>query len=116
LDGALDAIEDPAQDFLDSVPDAFALSHQLLEGDGVFAVMPGCCGGREHLMDGVEEGPTMMAEGVNVSGLEQANVVIDEAFKEVEKLLAIFGVVKGFHSGEVLYQEIGIRVVEGVVF
>jgi hypothetical protein len=34
-------------------------------------------------MDGVEEGPTVMAEGVNISGLEQANVVIDEAFKEV---------------------------------
>jgi hypothetical protein len=67
-------------------------------------------------MDGVEEGPTVMAEGVSISGLEQTNVVINEAFKEVKKLLAIFGVVKGFHSGEVLYQEIGILMVEGVVF
>jgi hypothetical protein len=34
-------------------------------------------------MDGVEEGPTVMAEGVNVSGLEQANLVNDKAIKDV---------------------------------
>jgi hypothetical protein len=67
-------------------------------------------------MDGVKEGATVMAKGFSVSGLEQANVVINKTFKEVEKLLAIFGVVKGFHGGEVLGKEVGIWVVEGVVF
>jgi hypothetical protein len=64
----------------------------------------------------MKEGATMMAEGFSVSGLEQANVVVNKAFKEVKKLLAIFGVVKGFHGGEVLGKEVGVRVVEGVVF
>jgi hypothetical protein len=67
-------------------------------------------------VDGVEEGATVMAKGVSVSGLEQANVVINKTFKEVEKLLAIFGFVKGFHGWEVLGKEVGIWVVEGVVF
>jgi hypothetical protein len=67
-------------------------------------------------MDCVKEGATVMAKGFSVCGLEQANVVINKAFKKVEKLLAIFGVVKGFHSGEVLCKEVGLWVVEGVVF
>jgi hypothetical protein len=57
-----------------------------------------------------------MPEGFSVGGLEQANVVINKTFKQVEKLLAVGGLIKGFHGGEVLCQEIGIWVVEGVVF
>jgi hypothetical protein len=60
--------------------------------------------------DGVKEGATVLAEGFSVSGLEQANVVIYKKFKEVEKLCAIFGVVKSLHSGEVLCKEVGIGV------
>jgi hypothetical protein len=45
-----------------------------------------------------------MPEGFSVGGLEQANVVINKTFKQVEKLFAVGGLVKG------------LQVVEGVVF
>jgi hypothetical protein len=57
-----------------------------------------------------------MPEDFSVSGLEQANVVVHKAFKEVEEFLAIAGVFKSFHGGEVLCKEVGVRVIEGVVF
>ena len=81
--GAVDAVEDPAEDFLAGVPDPFPFQDQFLVGDGVFSGVARGCRGWEDLVDGVEEGPAVVSEGVEVGGLDEAAVVIHVAFDEV---------------------------------
>ena len=45
LDGSVEAIKDPPEDFLACVPDAFLVEDQFLVGDGVFSGVPGGRGG-----------------------------------------------------------------------
>lgn len=78
LNGSGNTIKDPAQNFLDSVPNALAVGDKLLEGDGVFAVMAAARGWGEDLMDHVEEGSAVVAERCFVRQLEEANIVINE--------------------------------------
>ena len=82
FNGALDAIKDPAQDFLAGGPDALPLEDEFLLGDGIFAVMPCGCWRGENLVDGVEEGPTVVSEGVRIGGLDQGTIVIHKTFNE----------------------------------
>ena len=96
--GSVDAIEDPAEDFLASVPHSLALQDELLVGDGVLPVLSHGCWGREDLVDGVEEGSAVVAQGVRVRGLEQAAVVVDVALDEVGD--AVAAVVREWARGE----------------
>ena len=76
FNGAVETVEDPAQDFLSGVPDAFPIGDELLEGDGFF---PGVAGGSrwwEDLVDGMEQGPGVVADHLGVGGLEETHIVV----------------------------------------
>ena len=81
--GAVDSVKDPAEGFFLGVPDPFPFQDQFLVGDGVFAGVARGRRGWEDLVDGVEEGPAVVSEGVKVGGLDEAAVVIHVALDEV---------------------------------
>ena len=58
----------------------------------------------------------MVPEGVDVGGLKNADVVIDDDFKEVEELFPQGRIVKRIEGWEVVPVEIWVWVVDGVLF
>ncbi len=91
LNGAVDAIKDPAQDFFVESPDPFTLT-KFLEGDW-FRIWVGfkIRGGGKDGVDGMEKGPRVVQEGLGVRALEGCNEIVNMNFQEVLELPEPFG-------------------------
>ena len=81
LHGASNTIKNPSEDLFAGVPDALAFEDQFLVRDRVFSGVSCGCGWGENLVDGMEQGPAVVAHCVWVGGLQEGTEIIKIDFE-----------------------------------
>ena len=64
--GEVDAVKDPSENFFACVPHTLTFKDQFLLRDWILAIMASGCRRGKYLVDGVQEGPTIMAKDSRV--------------------------------------------------